>query len=192
LYLTSCFAWSWALKMFGISFPVISPNIYRITKRYISGQILVLAIAAKYFDYAPGIQVTAVIISVMLLSIFGNTVNLKLLKIISIYFIKRICITFRILLYMVTVLCIGVFLEWSTDTIRLVEVEAEVNLRPTVSRPVSLGVRRPSGTRDQFYFRVENFFKELRFIILYCPLWREDGSVIYCSIASGPCQSNHS
>jgi hypothetical protein len=24
------------------------------------------------------------------------------------------------------------------------------------------------------------------------PLWREDGSVIYCTIASGPCQSSHS
>jgi hypothetical protein len=31
----------------------------------------------------------------------------------------------------------------------------EVTLRPTVSRLVSLGVRRPSGTRDQFYFLLE-------------------------------------
>jgi hypothetical protein len=38
----------------------------------------------------------------------------------------------------------------------------KVTLRPTVSRPVSLGVRRPSGTRDQFYFRLEIFFRQLR------------------------------
>jgi hypothetical protein len=30
------------------------------------------------------------------------------------------------------------------------QVEVEVNLRPTVSRPVCTGVRRPSGTRDHF------------------------------------------
>jgi hypothetical protein len=41
--------------------------------------------------------------------------------------------------------------------------EVEVTLRPTVSRPVSLGVRRPSGTRDQFYFLLEIFFRQLRF-----------------------------
>jgi hypothetical protein len=30
------------------------------------------------------------------------------------------------------------------------------------------------------------------FVVLYRPLWREDVSVIYCTIASGPCQSSHS
>jgi hypothetical protein len=43
--------------------------------------------------------------------------------------------------------------------IRLVEVE--VNLRPTVSRPVCPGVRRPSGTRDQFFFLLEISFRQL-------------------------------
>jgi hypothetical protein len=39
--------------------------------------------------------------------------------------------------------------RWEAPT---VELEVEVNLRPTVSRPVCLGVRHPSGTRDQFFF----------------------------------------
>jgi hypothetical protein len=34
--------------------------------------------------------------------------------------------------------------------------EVEVNLRLTVSRPVCLGVRHPSETRDQFFFLIEN------------------------------------
>jgi hypothetical protein len=38
------------------------------------------------------------------------------------------------------------------------EVEVELNLRPTVSRPVCLGVRHPSGTGDQFFFLLEIFF----------------------------------
>jgi hypothetical protein len=42
-----------------------------------------------------------------------------------------------------------------------VVVEIEVNLRPTVSRPVCPGVRRPSGTRDQFFFVLEIFFRQL-------------------------------
>jgi hypothetical protein len=32
------------------------------------------------------------------------------------------------------------------------QVEVEVNLRPTASWPVCLGVGHPSGTRDQFFF----------------------------------------
>jgi hypothetical protein len=42
------------------------------------------------------------------------------------------------------------------------EVEVEVKLRPTVSRPARLGVRHPSGTRNQFFFLFEIFFKQLR------------------------------
>jgi hypothetical protein len=41
-------------------------------------------------------------------------------------------------------------------------VEVEVNLRSTVSRPVCPGVRRPSGTRDQFFFHLEISFRQLR------------------------------
>jgi hypothetical protein len=37
-----------------------------------------------------------------------------------------------------------------------------VNLRPTVSRPVCHGVRRRSGTCDQFFFRLEISFRHFR------------------------------
>jgi hypothetical protein len=43
-----------------------------------------------------------------------------------------------------------------------IEVEVEVNLRPTVSRPVCLVVRRPSGTRDHFFFLLDISFRQLR------------------------------
>jgi hypothetical protein len=39
-------------------------------------------------------------------------------------------------------------------------LEVEVNLRPTVSRSVCLGVRRPSGTWDQFFFLLEISFRQ--------------------------------
>jgi hypothetical protein len=39
--------------------------------------------------------------------------------------------------------------------------EVEFNLRPTVSRPVRPGVRRPSGTRDKFFFLLEISFRQL-------------------------------
>jgi hypothetical protein len=39
--------------------------------------------------------------------------------------------------------------------------QAKVTLRPIVSRPVCLGVRRPSGTRDQFLFLLEILFRQL-------------------------------
>jgi hypothetical protein len=50
-----------------------------------------------------------------------------------------------------------------------VEVEVEVNLRPTVSRPVYPGVRCPSGTRDQFFFPLEMSFRQLRLCYFVAP-----------------------
>jgi hypothetical protein len=43
-----------------------------------------------------------------------------------------------------------------------VNIAVAVNLRPTVSRPVCPGVRRPSGTCDQFFFLLEISFTQLR------------------------------
>jgi hypothetical protein len=49
------------------------------------------------------------------------------------------------------------------------EVEVEVNLRPTLSRPVCLGVRRQSGTCDQFFFLLEISFRQLRVCYFVAP-----------------------
>jgi hypothetical protein len=43
-----------------------------------------------------------------------------------------------------------------------VEVEVEVNLRPTVSRPVCPDIRRPSSTRDQCFFLLQISLRQLR------------------------------
>jgi hypothetical protein len=47
--------------------------------------------------------------------------------------------------------------------------EVEVNLRPTVSRSVCLGVRRPSGTCDRFFFLLKFSFKHLRVCYFVAP-----------------------
>jgi hypothetical protein len=52
-------------------------------------------------------------------------------------------------------------------TIETEEVEVEVNLRPTASRPVCPGVRRPSGTSDQFFpFSLKFSLDSCGFVIL--------------------------
>jgi hypothetical protein len=48
-------------------------------------------------------------------------------------------------------------------------VEVKVTLRPIVSRPVYPGIGRPSGTRDQFDFFLEIFFRQLRFCNFVAP-----------------------
>jgi hypothetical protein len=63
--------------------------------------------------------------------------------------------------------------------LHIVEVEAEVNLRPTVSRPVCPGVRRPSGTCDQFFFLLEISFRHLRLCYFVAPSLTRGESVIY-------------
>jgi hypothetical protein len=48
-------------------------------------------------------------------------------------------------------------------------VKVKVILRLTVSRPVRLGVKHPSGTRDQFFFLLEIFFRQLRVCYFVAP-----------------------
>jgi hypothetical protein len=68
-------------------------------------------------------------------------------------------------------------------------VEVQVILQLTVSRPVRLGVRRPSGTRDHFSFSLKFSLDICGFVILLRPFWEEDGSVIYCFCWPSPAQS---
>jgi hypothetical protein len=46
--------------------------------------------------------------------------------------------------------------------IKQIMLLVEVNLRPTISRPVCLGVRLPSGTCDQFFFLFEISLRQLQ------------------------------
>jgi hypothetical protein len=45
--------------------------------------------------------------------------------------------------------------------LEIVAKSKSVTLRPTISRPACLGVRRPPGTRDQFFFLLEISFTQL-------------------------------
>jgi hypothetical protein len=47
--------------------------------------------------------------------------------------------------------------------------EVVVKLVPTISRPVCLGVRHPCGTRDQFFFLLDIFFRQLRVCYFVAP-----------------------
>jgi hypothetical protein len=86
--------------------------------------------------------------------------------------------------------CLGgyVIVQWHPT-----EVEVEVNLQPTVSRPVCPGVRRPSGTCNQFFFILEISFRQLQLCYFVAPsLMRGLVCNLLVAIASGPCQSSHS
>jgi hypothetical protein len=64
--------------------------------------------------------------------------------------------------------CMHVHSNWK-NTGAEVEVEVEVNSSQTVSRPVCPGVRRPSETRDQFFFLLKIFFEQLRLCYFVAP-----------------------
>jgi hypothetical protein len=58
----------------------------------------------------------------------------------------------------------------------------------SVSRPVCLGVRHPSGTRDQLISFLRSLLDSCRFVCVGRPLWRKDGSVICSAMTQVQCQ----
>jgi hypothetical protein len=73
-----------------------------------------------------------------------------------------------------------------------VEVEVEVNIRPTVSRPVCLGVGHPSGTRNQFFFPLKIFFRLLRICYFVAPSLRRGRVCNLLGLAKAVTLGSHS
>jgi hypothetical protein len=68
-----------------------------------------------------------------------------------------------------------------------VKVKVKVILLPTVSLPVCLGARHPSGTRDQFFsFSVYLFLDSWGFVDVGRPLWGEVGFVVFSFCRASP------
>jgi hypothetical protein len=59
------------------------------------------------------------------------------------------------------------------------KVKVKVVLRPTVSLPVCLGVKPPSGPQDQISITVRQFFPAPLAKGQLCPLWLGDESVVH-------------
>jgi hypothetical protein len=65
----------------------------------------------------------------------------------------------------------GIYVKTATLAVTkyILVVEIEIKLRPTVSRPVRLGVRHPYGKSVQFLFLLEIFFRQLRVCYFVAP-----------------------
>jgi hypothetical protein len=70
-------------------------------------------------------------------------------------------------------------------------MELELFFRPTVSRPVSLGIGPPVGILDQILSCSSSFLWQLRLLAINASALTRKRVCNYCTIASRPCQSNH-
>jgi hypothetical protein len=82
-------------------------------------------------------------------------------------------LTLQLLIQVITLVCLSATgIQKLIVLLKLLNVLSclvEVNLLPTVSRTVRFGVRRPSGTRDQFSFLLEISFRQLRVCYFVAP-----------------------
>jgi hypothetical protein len=81
----------------------------------------------------------------------------------------RYCVLPRINRGIVILFNLNVFIQVAVHCQVVHHKSKSVPLRPTLSRPVHLGVRRPSGTSDQYYFLLEIFFRQLRVCYFVAP-----------------------
>jgi hypothetical protein len=82
---------------------------------------------------------------------------------------------------------VEVFVPASTRVSELLSLS--LMLRPTVSRPVCLGIKHPSGACDQTFKSARNTSGSYVLHSVGRPLWREDGSVFCMCRWSLPAQS---
>jgi hypothetical protein len=87
-------------------------------------------------------------------------------------------------------LSVGLWWWYINITITILDIGVGVLVADSQSTSKSGYRALPLGPLTRVYFALLSLDNYVVLLSMR-PLWRENGSVIYCTIASGPCQSNH-